>query len=864
MTHSSSPSQAAPSPYLSEAPRLGLLIAAFYILFTLLPDSSSRLVSWPWVFLWQVWLICPVLWLLWFVAQQPRLRGLGNGLDWVVALTVLGLVMTEALSGFAHQARWYGWAALCFMAALYALSYWLRTPQRRVAILVAQGYLSLAFIAVSLLLWLTQTLLPELKRLGDLRQQSGVNLPFDFSTIELRNWAPIGHQNYVAGYLLLMIPLLVGLALSQPGKQRWLWWGGVGCGILDLYTTNSRSGWLGLAIVLVLGFGVALFQGQIPRRRLALVGGGTLLALAIAVLANERLRSLVGLLQAGKAGGELAYRTVTTTIGWLMGSDHLGVGVGPGGVPQFYQQYRPVWAGQVAEWAYQLHSTPAQLWAEMSLWGILPLVWGGGLLAYLGWRWWRLKPEGGDRLLLATLYGSLLAYSIQSLTDYQLDNPCISGAIVLFLAVLAAEFQQVLGQKGNDPAEAAIVPKLSLRQPSSLLALAGLGLILVIIIWLFPLHRAWMLSSQGFLALEQLDSKMPPEEQQSLVKVFTEKLTEATRLAPGEPYYPSQLGWNLGNLASQTNNPQWQQQAISAFQQAVTASPYQEFNLSSLGWLQVSQNPPAATQAFTRALRLTPAKRGLLYGLGLSLLAQGKTNLATDAIALESLRDPQFLASPFWRNPALQPLYTQVTQKAEALYEVLLQRHPEPGALNTYLHQSRGGLRWWLGNLPGARTDLKTGGDPVAQTVLDLAEGKPGQGLAELGETPAGWVIAAWLKPSDRPQLLQKAWVTATRTAPPKGLIQQMVEGMAKSTSFDQWLKQNAPSRTYRRERAGFGVLSRHIDGPIPKDFLRVEENIALTQLLPSLLPTTNYLPELDLALQPLHLALLQQAQRSS
>ncbi|MGA7933225.1 MAG: O-antigen ligase domain-containing protein, partial [Kovacikia sp.] len=254
----------------SQGNLLGLLTFAFYLLLTLLPDSNSAMVQWPWVLFWQVGLFCPLLWLLGFGWQQ-RLCWLGNRLDWMVGLLVLGLVISTLVAPFPNQARWYSWAAFCYLAALYALNTWLATPQRRSWLLTTQGVLNLGFICLSLLLWVSQILWPELSRLQGF-QQYGVHLPFDFSNIELRNGFPIGHQNYVAGYLILSLPLLLGLGLVQTGWWRWLWWGGVGVGLVDLYTTSSRGGWLGAVLLGFIGFAVLLWRSPLPRRWIGSIG----------------------------------------------------------------------------------------------------------------------------------------------------------------------------------------------------------------------------------------------------------------------------------------------------------------------------------------------------------------------------------------------------------------------------------------------------------------------------------------------------------------------------------------------------------------------------------------------------------------
>jgi Ca2+/Na+ antiporter len=784
----------------------------------------------------------------------------------------MGLVISTLLAPFPGQARWYSWAALCLLAALYALNSVLNPPKCRVKLLTVQGYLALAFILVSLLLWGSQTFLPELSRLQNFHQY-GVNLPFDFSIPELRNGFPIGHQNYVAGYLVLALPLLLGLGILQTGWKRWLWLAGIGLGLVDLYTTSSRGGWLGVFLLAAIGFVALLWRSKLSRRSLGLIGAAGLIILVLLAAANNRLKSLLTATFTGQGGGELAYRTITMATGWKMGLTHLFSGVGPGGVLPLFQEYRPAWAGREAELHYQLHSTPAQLWAELGLWAVGVVVGAIALLTLLSIRWIRSLQKqqtflSTPPILIGCIFSSLLTYAIFSLTDYQLDNIAISGTIVIYLAVLAAELrsQESEGIESTSEAENT-VPKriaepehpldtpLSETSPPShsppsptptlqLLSLTALGILIAIIIWLIPIQRAWMLSNQGFVALTRKD-----------VNTFAERLKQAQELASWEPYYAYQLGWNLGNLSLQASDPKQQQtlaeDGIFSLKRAIETSPNQEFGHTNLAWLLLNRDPKAATQAFVRSARLVPAKRGVFYGLGLSLVAQGKTNLAIAAMTLETLRDPQLITSPAWKLPDLQPLYGQVMQQMEAKYTALLEKAQNSQPLTSQLHQNRGGLRWWLGKLKQAHADLDAIDAPLSQLVLNLAEGKVVQPQLNQLPTLAGKsTIAAWLDPAKRQELLSQAWVLATRTTPPPDVLNQLVETMAHSSSFDQWLKQNAPSRQYRRERSGFGVLNRHADGPSPVDFLTVIENIPMTLFFDQLISLPKYTPQLDTFLQ--------------
>lgn len=167
--------------------------------------------------------------------------------------------------------------------------------------------------------------------------------------------------------------------------------------------------------------------------------------------------------------------------------------------------------------------------------------------------------------------------------------------------------------------------------------------------------------------------------------------------------------------------------------------------------------------------------------------------------------------------------------------------------------------------MAGARTDLAPFGTAFSRVVLDLAEPSgassllvPGGKTGSVASRSGALAIAAWLDPAKRQNLLQQAWIIATHTDPPPKLIAELMATMARSSTFDQWLKQNAPSQTYRRERAGFGVLSRHIDGAIPVDFLTVVDNVPIVQFCNDLIPSFDYAPDFDTALQSRRKALVQ------
>lgn len=829
---------------------LALLVLGFYGLFTLLPGSNTLMVSWPWVFLWQVAWLLPVIWLLWQLWFKPVLRlRLGDGLDWIVLIAVIGLGTSTLLAEFPQQAFWYAWAALGAIAALYGLNGWLTTTRRIRLVLTIQGSLAIAFILLSLGLWISQIYLPEIARINALSQY-GIQQSFDFGFTSLRNWQPIGHQNYVAGYLVLVLPLLTGLAVAAKGIWRGLWAAGAVLGLADLYTTSSRAGWLGLLGMVVIGFAIALLRSRLPRRLVVATGGVSLAILVAVMLSNDRIRQVLAALSAGNFGsGDLRYRVITNIVGWNMGTARPITGLGAGSVPLVYQKYRPFWAGREAELQYQLHSSPAQIWGELGGFGVLVALL---VVLWLLVQFWRWQHRSGEAMgfrqsgLVWSLGAGLLAYGLLSLTDYQLENICIAGTLILYLAVLASVFSMEHAEEPTGRATAS--------RRHRWLAGLGLGLSAAAVIWLVPVHQAWALSAGGFSAFER-----------GSLEGFVQRLARAHQLAPWEAYYPYQLGWRLGDLSYRVANPEQaavlRQDGARWLQAGLEASPYQEFGYSNLGWLLLEEEPAAAAAAFTESVRLMPAKGGIFFGLGFSLLKLDESDLALQAMTLEVMRHPMMLTSSVWRIGRFAAIYPQLLEAVEQRCTQLLATTDDPTLLR-YLHQLRGGLRWWRGDLGAAAEDWPTDPATLEGALLQLSEGKAVD--PQPLPTQAGLAIAAWQTPEQRKQLLEQAWIAQQedvpqleQAAPPADTLQDLLLTMNQASSFDQWLKQLAPAYEIRSTRLGFGVLSRHIDGPAPVDYFPYVANVPMNQFFKEPFRPPVFLPPVDRALQPEREALL-------
>ncbi|MEA5464694.1 O-antigen ligase family protein [Leptothoe sp. PORK10 BA2] len=642
--------------------------------------------------------------------------------------------------------------------------------------------------------------------------------------------------------MVLILPLLFGLAITDKGWQRWLWIIGCCLGLVDLYTASSRGGLMALVLTVAISLVITLFHSPLPKRIVLPAGSLMLCILVATTLGNSRVRQpLLALLQGKTNNSELGYRIITNVIGWHIGIDHPFTGAGPGSVLQLYQKYRPYWAGREAELHFQLHSTPAQLWAELGIWGIAALVSCTGLMIWLTWHWYRTESKSFiNSALVWSLISSLFAYGLMSLTDYQLDTLAISGVLVVNLAVLAKVYQPQQSQP-------ILVSGQSRWLSSRLWVGAGIGLILAINLWLIPVHRAWAISKQGFDQLERGN-----------FDGFETALKQAHQLAPWEPYYPSMLAWTLGDFSYQTtgeSSDALRSAAIRWFETANVVAPYQEFGQSNLGWLLIQTDQGKAVTAFSDAAKLMPAKQGVFFGLGRALLANGQQQQAVSAFVLEILRFPMVMTSPIWELSDLSTLKDEVFEQLEQNYSQLITTS-KSSELANYWQEVRGTLYWWKGDYESAQKDWQTF-STTGQTLLKLSQ----QRTLMVETLPTNVIgrnaMLAWLLPQERRLLLEKSSIQSNdqipklnSASPSPELVEQLVTTMNNASSFEDWLKNSTLITQPRSQRLGFGVLNRHIEGSLPSDYYTRVLNQPMNHFFGAMLSSPTWQPELDHMLQ--------------
>ncbi|NJN72091.1 MAG: hypothetical protein HC799_04385, partial [Limnothrix sp. RL_2_0] len=198
---------------------LGILL-----LFMFLPTSYYLMVAFPWIFLWQGGFFLLGITLLVMLRQFDRhFLPLGYGLDLAVGAVAIACVLSAIFAPFKGVAFLNLATIFGYGVVLYVLRNWLGqgpwTWQHLWRSLVVIGF---AMSTSSLLEW------PLLDPISD------------------RTRFPLGHHNFVAAYLCLLLPIVFSFALAQTGKTRFLLLLLTALLPVNIYTCSSRGGLVGL------------------------------------------------------------------------------------------------------------------------------------------------------------------------------------------------------------------------------------------------------------------------------------------------------------------------------------------------------------------------------------------------------------------------------------------------------------------------------------------------------------------------------------------------------------------------------------------------------------------------------------------
>jgi O-antigen ligase len=703
---------------------LGWLSLAILVIFTWLPNSYYEMVSLPWIAIWQLGFLLSGWWSIWMLRHYP-FRPLGYNFDRVVGIGAIALILSTVFSSCLQLSVWYVNFSFCYALLFYVLRNWLE--DRHLSIYKLWVGFSVVGIVTGLI------------NLGKTLYDAASGLSF------WRNAFPLGHPNFISGYLLLVFPLTVTLSLSLRGWRRIITLAASMILLVDLYVTQSRGGLLGLFVLTLvfLGFWIAK-SARKRKKRVIIASAIALITIISLVLSSHRAQQIIKLSFSShqlpslqlNIDGESEDRLFMAQAAFNMFTSHPWLGVGIGNMSRVYNLYRPIEVGAGASHVQQLHNTPLQILGELGIAGLSVYIL---LIATILRLWLRLDRHLKDRknrLLLYGVGGSLLAYAVSSLTDYQLENIGISSAIVLLLVLLIG-----------------LADREQLAQPLEFSRLdrryLSLGVIAFIIselcLWL-PVDRAMFLATEAYQNLTR----------SNLTQSY-EKLITAANLVPWDPTYNQLAGFQLLQAQSVIKDSSLtenlRQSALDRLKGALGASPYDVWFNHNVGILYAGIEPQQAEIYFSRAIQLQP--RDVIYYdyclLGQAYLQQGKTEKAIHAFALQELILPEFLTFRMWLEPSLANIRNAVVNESVSLWEKLLEQIPQTDVNYNSAYENLAILKWW-NKLPQKDLDLKRL-RPIAQ-VLIVAQKSPQQALdildRELKKSPKHLsllLFRAWLQP---------------------------------------------------------------------------------------------------------------------
>ena len=536
----------------------------------------------------------------------------------------------------------------------------------------------------------------------------------------IRNPLPLGHHNFVGGYCLLLLPLVVGLMLTQSGKRRWLGYGAIALNVIALYVSGSRGALLGVAALATLCLGFFLASHHLPATKKWIIAGLLCFLLVGIFFSNPRVRSLASYFPTTDrqfsidqiADGPAKDRLFMLKAGQNIFKDYPILGVGPGNLSRIYNRYRPIEAGSGLELVQQLHNTPAQVLAEFGIVGFSAyLLWIGALLK-IGISLHRKivdkehlekNAHTSDRILLYSIGASWFAYSISSLTDYQLENTGIATILVITTALLIALADQHLVSDCAPPISSRH------RRLVSLFLLLYLSLIV----------QAWVRVDASFYLASAADRDV----KNYCFADADVKWTKAGQLMPSDPTYAALSAQQLITLAEQStrsaNKETLLAAAVESLKAALKAAPNDAWFNQNLAVLLLETQPEQAQQYLRRVAALLPrGQYATYYTLGRAYLNRNQPTQASRAFTLESLVNPQFLTDPIWKQPPLSEYLPTVLNQTLTIWQSILAETLPSSAQYHWLNQQIILTKWWFRR--SVSTDEIESLSSDAQAVLKL------------------------------------------------------------------------------------------------------------------------------------------------
>ena len=242
------------------------------------------------------------------------------------------------------------------------------------------------------------------------------------------------NPNLLGGFLALVIPLAVSLALAARARRiKLLWALGALLSLGALVPTNSKGAVLATAISVVCYLVLMARASARPRRSLAVV----LICVALlglmaggAVWQSASLRARAATALSAQSASNM-FRILTWKGSARIALAHPWLGIGPGGFKYAFMNYA------IAGYTEASHQNYIQVAAEQGMLGGAFFLWLLGAMLVTGWRAMSRAGDFRQRIVPVGLTAGLVAFLVHSFLDYDWYVGAIMLAVWLTGGVFA-------------------------------------------------------------------------------------------------------------------------------------------------------------------------------------------------------------------------------------------------------------------------------------------------------------------------------------------------------------------------------------------------------------------------------------------
>ena len=484
-------------------------------------------------------------------------------------------------------------------------------------------------------------------------------------------WRPFSFfasQNLFAGYLMLALPLTLGivvylrswiqktlhdsprlpivLAVSEAFP--------VMAALLMLYAlglSGSRGGWLAFFVAVIVGF-IALLRSVPhlnPKQRRALPIGVIVVLIAIAVFSVPLRVRLVGMMQ-GEQLNSTMFRWFTWKGTAKMAAAHALNGTGIGTFEYICPQFTETGFTRAA------HQTYLQFAAETGVVGGVAFAWLMVSLIALTWKGLRRTPAESRPLLIALLV-TIVGFALHNLVDYSWNVTPITLTFLTCAAIINAQCpmpKQMVCWGCSGLLRFALMPTIANhsqpQQTGIWSVVTRRRMVFALLVFVCLLFNAMI---QRQVAAENVRAESEVRLRMHNLRAAVEEVRQAVSLDSSSVENHLHLAYCYAAEYIATRDNVARRKAVAEFERAIALAPTDVRSYKRLAdfWREVHE-PKKERAALNRALRRNPNDVGVLVRRG-KIELDGKNRTAA---LVDLLKVAQLANAPYGKYSALSDL----------------------------------------------------------------------------------------------------------------------------------------------------------------------------------------------------------------